>query len=217
VIASPTPGLNLLRDPGLEGPISDAWTSRDQPDWQPFAISDAVARNGTKSLRLELHGEDSATGSRIAGAVQGVQTAEFPEFLSGYYRAESWREGAPFQYLQFVIVVRGSDLGTGFQVDELRFPIAGLRQNPAEVENARVQFISRAEPALGEWTYFAYPVRHAFAQHFGRAPLQWQSIELALEVRYDAKLAGTEAEADVYFDDLYLGPQAFNPNRPGDD
>jgi len=35
------------------------------------------------------------------------------------------------------------------------------------------------------------------------------------EVRHDDKAAGSgEVKADVFYDDLYVGPAAANPNRP---
>ena len=43
------------------------------------------------------------------------------------------------------------------------------------------------------------------------------SEALMMEVRYDGKTsADSGMSADVSFDDLYLGTQAGNPNRPED-
>lgn len=46
-------------------------------------------------------------------------------------------------------------------------------------------------------------------------PEAFPKIHILFELRYDAKAAGSgEVKADVFHDDLYVGPAAANPNRP---
>jgi hypothetical protein len=118
--------------------------------------------------------------------------------------------------VQFVVAVYGSDIGTEFPIYEIRFPLAGVDRDPLTLSNAKFLFLSREKrPGLGRWTYFGYPLRQAFESRWGKAPTRWDKLEVFLEVRYDAKTqAQGETSADVYFDDIYAGPQAENPNRP---
>jgi hypothetical protein len=194
---------------------AEPWRTLESPSWRPFDISDTVARSGDRSLALTLQGDESETGTRIVGAVQEVRSFGFPEFVSGYYRVDEWQPTASFQYLQFVVIVRGGQFGDAFQLHEIRFPIAGAARQPFELSNSRFVFLSRDPPETGEWTYFSYPLARAFERHWGHVPQTWDSLEVLFEVRYDGKTAEqSPTRAQVYFDDLYLGPQLLNPNRP---
>lgn len=43
----------------------------------------------------------------------------------------------------------------------------------------------------------------------------FSKIHILFELRHDDKAAGSgEVKADVFYDDLYVGPAAANPNRP---
>ncbi len=217
-IPTPTPSAaNLLQNPGFENG-ADPWFALQQDTWRPFEISDSVARTGEHSLGLDLQGEDDAIATRIVGAIQPISATVFPEYVSGFYRVDDWQPQATFQYLQFVIVVRGGDFGDDFGIHEMRFPIAGIDREPFLLSNARFLFLSREAPKLRKWVYFGYPVRQAFATRLGRVPERWDSIEAFFEVRYDGKTAEQPAtSARVYFDDLYAGPLLDNPNHPDGD
>ena len=182
-----------------------------------FSISDSVAHSGTHSLSLNLAGDASETGTRLVGGVQTIRTTEFPEYLSGFYRVDDWRPAATYQYIQAVVAVHGGDFGDAFPVHEIRFALAGLTRTPFVVPYAQFVFLNRAAPVLHQWVYFDYPLRQAFTTGPGKLPTRWDSIDIRLEVRYDAKTAVEGATSgQVYFDDLYAGPQAANPNRPPD-
>jgi hypothetical protein len=211
---SPGPSVNVVSNGGFED--GDApWAYKQSPNWNAFAISDTVAHSGNHSLELNLRGDDAASGGNIVGAYAALNATEFPEYLSGYYRVDSWNPHAGFQYLQFVVIVRGGDFGSEFDVIEIRFALAGINREPFNISNARFIFLSRDQPKLHQWVYFGYPLRQAFATRIGKVPTQWDSIEVFLEVRYDGKTAGSgESSADAYFDDIYAGPQALNPNHP---
>ena len=214
-VPTPTPtAANIIQNPGFESG-SDPWRALDQPTWRPYGISDSVARSGTHSLELSLRGEAGELNTRITGAMQPVAAPLFPEYVSGFYRVDDWEPAATFQYMQFVVVVRGADFGDGAPVHEVRFPIAGIEREPFTLSNARFLFLSRNPPVKGQWTYFGYPVKQAFQTRLGKVPERWDSIELFFEVRYDGKAAEQGVtSAHVYYDDLYAGPQIDNPNRP---
>jgi hypothetical protein len=205
---------NTLANAGFEDG-ADPWRAQQDPAWVPFSISDSVARSGDSSLSLDLSAQPGDAATRVAGAIQTVNAGAFPEFLSGYYRVDDWQPSEPFQYLQVVVVVRGAEFGDGVPAHEVRFVVAGAPRQPFDVSNAKFVFLSRAAPDTGRWTYFSYPVKQAFEYQWGRAPETWESIETFVEVRYDGRTSDAPAaSARVYFDDLYLGPQIFNPNPP---
>jgi hypothetical protein len=214
--ATPQDHGNAVQNAGFEDG-AEPWHGRELPDWRPFAVSDVRPRTGDLSLSLELSGGAEDQGSRVAGAVQRVASDAFPEFLSGYYYVEDWEHSGVRPYLEFVVSVYGGNHPDGGGLHEARFVIAGAPREPFTLLNGRFIFLSRDDPEPGEWTYFSYPVLETIRTHLGWDPSGWEYVELSLELRYDEKGAGSTASAHVYFDDLYVGPQIFNPNRPPDD
>jgi hypothetical protein len=196
----PTPApsaSNLIVDAGFEG-LAPAWTVF--PPANAHEISTAAAHGGASSLALHA----SAAVPALA-ASQGLHPAAFPEFLSGYYRVDDWPDAGAM--LQFVVKAAG---GAPEEVRELRFVIAGAETEPEQSPTARYVFLSRDRPTVGEWTYFGYPLALAFEGRTGSVPQAWTSIDVTLEVR----VSGDGGDATVYYDDLYVGPQVDNPNRP---
>jgi hypothetical protein len=214
---APTPrpsAANLFINPGFEDG-SQPWISPQQADWSPFSVSDSKAHDGTHSMRAQLEGDPNLAAKRSAGGSQEVRTGDFPEFVSGFYRVDSWQPRARFQYVEFVVRVRGGDFDDDVPTHEVRFLIGGTASDPPGAPGISLIYLSRGAPALGRWTYFSYPVKRAFESRFGEAPTHWDGMEVSFDVRYDG-LTATEPypAADVYFDDLYIGVQAGNPNRP---
>ncbi len=188
---APSP-TNLLVDPGFERGIG--WTA-------PSLLLDTEnAHSGKRSVRLSVSGPLGSAD----GAMQSVITAEFPEFLSGFYRVDTWPGSDA--YLQFTVYAPS---GAFEAAPEIRFIIAGSDSAP-DPSLAPAVFLSRAAPVTGEWTYFAYPLRQAFLDKVAAIPATWASVDVSLEVRS----GGDSAEATAYFDDIYLGKQIGNPNRP---
>jgi hypothetical protein len=198
--ATPTPdasSANLLVDAGFEGAA---------PGWVAFPpagadeISKDEAHSGRSSMALHLSPQVPALS-----VTQSLNPAAFPEFLSGYYRVDRWPRGRG--YLQFVVKAPG---GTPDEVREVRFIIAGAASDPDPPPHPPNVFLDRDGPPTDEWTYFAYPIAQAFQSVAGGVPQAWNSIDISVEAHQTADAGPVTA----YFDDLYVGPQLDNPNRP---
>lgn len=210
---------NLFTNPSFEEG-EEPWISLTTEAWgTPFHVADAVAHAGKHSAALEMRAMAEA-GTKVFGVVQEVQPDEFPELVSGYYRVGQWTRGTTVQYIQFVVIAIGSTNAPGaptpFPNHQIRYLLAGTDQEPFAISNAKFVFVGTAEPAPDDWVYFERNIRQDFIDQWGAAPEGFSSIRMLFEVRYDSKDAGnTKPEADVFFDDLYMGPAAENPNAPG--
>lgn len=202
---SPT---NLVVNAGFEDGEAP-WVASGEPP----RLTDALAHQGTRSMALVVRGEAADEGERRAGAVQQLATPAFPEFVSGFYRVEEWIPNGAVMVLDFALTARGG--GTSREVRVVLGTSEPALAPPAE--GTGYIYVSRDEPGTGEWEYFSYPVRRAFEQVFGAAPDGWETLDLSLAVRYEAKPAGGAVGAVVVLDDLYVGPQLGNPNRPDED
>jgi hypothetical protein len=192
----PTPAptaANLLVDPGFE--LGTGWTARS------LFLDTEHAHYGARSLGLFVNGPPG-TGD---AAMQSVVTAELPEFLSGFYLVDDWPAGGA--YLQFTV---RAATGRYAVVPEVRFIIAGTGSEAAPSSLTPAVFLSRHAPATGEWTYFAYPLRQAFLDKTAAIPATSGSVDVSLELW---SLSGG-VQTTAFFDDIYLGPQTGNPNRP---
>ncbi len=66
--------------------------------------------------------------------------------------------------------------------------------------------IGPAEPSQGEWVHFERDLHQDFQELWGHVPQRVEKMRVLFEVRYDGKQRGHgEGQADVYFDELYLG------------
>jgi hypothetical protein len=195
---------------------SDPWISLTTAAWgTAFSVSSHLAHDGAHSAYLELRAAPDASGAKVFGVVQELSPGRFPEVLSGYYYVDNWIKGTPKQYLQFVVIAFGvTNLPGGYANHQIRYPLAGISAEPFVISNAKFRFLSREEPPTGQWVYFERPVARDFEELWGAVPQGFEKLRILFEVRYDDKLAGTEGKADVYYDDLYLGPAADNPNQP---
>lgn len=215
-VPSPAVAGNVFVNPGFEqgeGP----WFSMDTEAWgTPFRVSDAVAHSGGHSAHLEMRAGPEATGAKVFGAVQEIAPAQFPELLSGYYRVQDWVRGTEKQYLQFVVIVIGAtNLPGGYPNHQIRFPLAGIDKQPFEIANAHFIFVGTEEPITDHWVYFERNIRDDFLKLWGHVPEGFEKIRILFEVRYDDKQAGSgDVKADAFYDDLYVGPAAANPNGP---
>lgn len=202
---------NLIANNGFEAGVAPwvAATLPNQPGKTP-SISDGVAHAGTHSVELRL--TSSGEGSGVNAASQSVATKDFPEFFAGFYRIDDWQPHALFQYVYFSVNVHGGEFSDPGQPHEVRF-LTGARIEPSLEPGVVYVFLSRDAPVVGKWTYFSYPVKTAF-EHFGALPAKWDSVDVSVGVRYDGQQPqDASSSADVFYDDLYLGPQASNPDR----
>jgi hypothetical protein len=216
--ATPSPAVagNLLVNPGFEEG-EEPWFSMDTEAWgTPFRVSGAAAHSGGHGALLEMRAGPAAAGPRVFGVVQEISPAQFPELLSGYYRVQNWVRGTEKQYLQFVVIVFGAtNLPGGYVNHQIRFPLAGIDKQPFEIANAHFIFVGTEEPVTDRWVYFERNISDDFRKLWGAVPEGFQTIRIFFEVRYDDKKAGSgDVEADAFYDDLYVGPAAANPNRP---
>jgi hypothetical protein len=183
--------VNLLQNAGFED--TGVWTPSDPG---AFSISEQ-AHAGLES------GELRGTKKGVAASQPVADATTIPEFVSGYYRLNGWKPPA------------GADAEVGLRVTVraggadfiLHFSFGGLQATPAGTPgNERYVFLSRGAPATGAWTYFGYAVAAAFKDQFGLADTGIEGIAVGIELRGE----GTQA----WFDDVYAGTQARNPNRP---
>ena len=219
----PANSANVLDNPGFEDG-NEYWFGLGD---QTVETTSAVAHSGHTSAYLKMRGAAEATGAELYNLVQEVAPQEFPELISGYYQVDNWKRGTEKQYLQFAVVVfastnltldkAGVPLPTPYPNHQVLYPLAGISVDPLDpalLANAFVIFVGRDEPRQGEWVYFESNIKKDFEEKWGAVPEGYSKIRLLFGVRYDDKQAGNAAEADVYYDDLYLGPAEANPNTP---
>ena len=216
--ASPTPVTELcgraLRPAPAEGNVfpnggfeqgHDPWFALKPPD---FLVSQGVAHSGSASALLRMRAPVEASGIGIHYLVQEAAPAQMPEVVSGYYRVDNWISGTPKQYLQFVVIAPGPD---NFPTDppnyQIRYLLAGIDQDPFAISNAKFVYLTKEDPPQGKWVYFERNLREDFQKLWGAVPEGFDCLRFLFEVRFDDKVSGDgPAEADVYYDDLYLGP-----------
>jgi hypothetical protein len=207
---------NLFHNPGFESG-ADPWCTVHPEEPTTFQVSQGFAHSGQSSayLRMRVPAEEEGN-AKVFYLVQEVTPEQFPELVSGYYRVEHWTKGTPKQYLQFVVIVFGAtNLPAQYSNHQIRYPLAGISAEPFSIGNAFFVFITKEEPRTGEWVYFERNIKEDFQQLWATVPEGFSKIRVLFEVRYDDKQAGpVPAEADVYYDDLYMGPASENPNKP---
>jgi hypothetical protein len=213
----PTEGqANLFHNSDFESG-REPWCSLHAGEVPAFEVSQDYAHSGESSalLRMRVPAEEEGH-AKVFYLVQEVVPEQFPELMSGYYRVENWTRGTSKQYLQFVVIAFDvANLPGDYPNHQMRYPLAGISEEPFAIANAYFVFIGKGEPRPGEWVYFERNIRQDFEEFWGAAPEGFSKIRVLFEVRYDDKEAGpTPAEADVYYDDLYMGPASENPNKP---
>ena len=216
---------NVFHNPGFESG-RQPWCSLHLGEVPSFQVSQDYAHSGQSSAYLQMRvPAEEAGNAKVFYLVQEVTPKQLPELISGYYRVENWTKGTPKQYLQFVVILcrQGAagdcDLGAtnlpGEYNHQIRYLLAGISEEPFAIANAHFVFLSKDEPKQGEWVYFERNIKQDFQQLWGAVPEGFDKMRVLFEVRYDDKQAGpSPANADVYYDDLYMGPASENPNKP---
>lgn len=210
--ASP-PGPNALLNPGFEKGTAP-WFSLDSTGWgEPWELDQEVAKSGHASARLT--GRSHVRDTQVYGVVQDIYPDELPEFISGYYRVDEWQRAAPTQYIQVVVLIKNPEVEAPVPSRQVRYILNGIGEDPFESAIAKFVFLNPEEPVIGRWVYFGRNVRQDFEELWGGVPSKYESVRLFFEARYENKDdPSSEVRATVYFDDLYFGPEAENPNRP---
>lgn len=216
-------GGNLFQNPGFEEG-DDPWISLDSPNWgPPFTVSNRQAHSGQNSALLEMR-PDPSLDIKVFGVLQDVTPAKLPEVISGYYYVERWEQGTKIQYLQFAVIVDQAANrpvitfeGTPSPNHQIRYPLTeGGNELAAEVLNA-AYFKFNAPVRVGQWTYFERNLCDDFQAAWQDVPEDFAKLRFFFEARYEGRRPEEgPAIADVYYDDLYIGPAAGNPNRPDD-
>jgi hypothetical protein len=212
------PGPNLLANPGFEAG-REGWSFRDQsPHWGDFRIVGRPTHSGLAAAHLRLHHTPALPPRRakVYGVVQELRPGRFPETLGGFYRVDGWEksvEGTDL-YLQLVVIVWGDPTtaermakpGRAVSNYQLRYYLAGLEEPPFRLANARVAFVRRGPPPLGVWQRFEVPLRADFERLWGGVPQEFDHLSVLFEARWDNMPPRSGVRADVYYDDLYVGP-----------
>ena len=207
----PPGSANVFGNPGLEEGTAYWFALHEET-----VETSTVAHSGQASAYLKMRDAADTTGAKVYYLVQEVAPAQFPELISGYYRVDNWLRGTEKQYLQFVVIVFApTNMGSDFPNYQIRFPLVGISEEPFPISNAYFKFLTRdLEPRQGGWIYFESNIKDDFQELWKAVPEGYSKIRLLFEVRYDDKKAGLPAQADVYYDDLYMGPADANPNKP---
>lgn len=207
----PNPGFEEGRDPACGPDQFQCWFSLKPPD---FILSEDVAHSGSASAYLRMRDNKESPATKVYYLVQEITAEEFPEVISGYYRVDDWVKGTEKQYLQFVVIAFGSQnlvpvcpeggICPNYQI---RYILAGIDEEPFPIVNAKFVFLSREEPKQGQWISFERNLGDDFRELWGDVPERFEKIRILFEVRYDDKDPDEEPiEADVYYDDLHIGP-----------
>ena len=203
---------NVFANPGFEegaGP----WCSLATETWgTPFSVSQQQAHSGASSALLQLRSQEGGE-VRVFGLLQEVAPERLPDVLSGCYYVDRWERGTAKQYLQAVVIAfESSNLppevaqATNHQ---LRYILAGVESQPTFISNARYVMLSTDAPKQGEWVCFERNIRQDFQELWGAVPEGFGKLRVLFEVRWDDRQPSDgPSAADVYYDDLYLGPAA---------
>ena len=209
---TPDPANDLFANPSFEeGP--QPWFSLTTEAWgRAFTVGQTEAHSGSSSAYLQLRSSDGGD-TRVYGVAQEIAPNEFPHVLSGYYCVERWHKNTPRQYLQFVVIINNAQnippevTQLGASNHQLRYILAGVSTQPTLVQNARYVFITREPPKVGQWVHFERNIGRDVQQLWGDLPVGFTNIRILFEVRWDNRSPSDGAsEADVYYDDLYVGP-----------
>ena len=200
-------GGNELRNPGLEDGKA-GWESLTDETWFPSYDLGDIAHGGTHSVLLRMRGGETQEPVLIHGVIQEVTPSQWPEEVRAYYRVEGWQRGTAKQYVQAIVMAWGADNvpDRQFPNHQIRYILAGVTEPPFAIRNAKFVFLGPPDPVQGQWVEFRRDIRQDFIDQWGAVPEGFDKIRVMFEVRFDDKQPAEAPAADVYFDDLYLGP-----------
>lgn len=206
----PETGVNALLNPGFEDG-QQGWNTAKNP----FTVTSEQALSGSAAAELTMRDTTESPVTNTYTFFQEITPAEFPEVLSFNYLVKHWVKGTAKQYISVTVIAYG---GTdafpdcpGETPDEcpnyqIRYILGGVSQNPIQVENAKYIYVSRDEPSLDEWVPVTRDLERDFQNTWGAIPKNPEKVRIVAEVRYDDRQGDDgPMEADVYFDDMFLG------------
>ena len=203
-------GDNLIANPGFEDGAS-GWQTRSDS----LVVSEEQAASGNASGLLEMRATADSPTTLNFTAFQEFTVDKIPERMTAEYFVDNWVRGTENQYIQVSVIITGSGPGMpecppGHPCPniQLRYILGGVTREPVGVANAQFIFVGGEEPPLGEWTHFETDVLFDAAEYWGTLPSVIEKVRVQFEVRYDSRdLDEAPLEADVYLDDVYLGPR----------
>lgn len=193
--------VNADFESGAKGWTYPTWSEH----WAGFEVDRKEAHSGRRAAHLKVRNEP-AHATRVWGVMQELRPKEFPRYLAGFYRVNSWEQGTPLQYLQAVVIVWLKKPAAGINNFQVRFLLGGVPFRPTRMENVRYVHLAKEMPPRGAWTPFAVDLHAAFQSQWGYVPPEWERINVLFEARYDEReKPGAVIRAEVFYDDLYLG------------
>jgi hypothetical protein len=205
------PGVNALLNPGFENG-EQSWASAGP---NKFTVTSDQALSGSAAAQLTMRATTDSPVSATYTVFQEFTPSEFPEVLSFNYLVNNWAKGTEKQYIEVAVIVYGGTEAfptcPGPEADEcpnyqIRYILGGVSQNPITVENSKYVFVSRDEPSQDEWIPITRDMKADFQNTWGAVPDKPEKIRILAEVRYDDREATDgPMEADVYFDDMFVG------------
>jgi hypothetical protein len=200
---------NVLSNPGFEqGDKGWQWLSWSK-GWAPFVISGKRPRTGASAALLAVRSKGDVRSTIVWGVVQELTLPiPMPDCLEGYYYVDGWTRGARNQYIQAVIIDLSQTYSNGNA--QIRYILSGVDTQPYNLGNAHYVFADPAKPTTppaGTWIRFSLDPAGDFERDWKYVPAAGHKLRVLFEARYDNHGPGdAEAKADVYYDDLYLGP-----------
>jgi hypothetical protein len=180
-----------------------------KPYWADFQVTPAYSHTGSYSAVLPLRSEGYRGQARIYGILQEISPAEMPRKIGGWYRVENWRRGAKNQYLQVVVIAWQPQNFPAYKDSnvQISYVLGGIDSPPFRIGNRKFVFEGPLEPVQGEWVPFEFDLHEGFLKHWGILPGEFGKLRILYEVRFDGRREPAPvATADVYYDDLYVGP-----------
>lgn len=206
-IVEPT---NLIKNAGFEAGTQEWKWLEWSKGWAPFEHASNHAYEGKGSLYLPVRSDGRPT--IVWGAVQELTLDDdIPECVEGYYYVDQWQGGEWKQYLQFVIIDLSHSLGEKMGQAQLRYIVSGVTTPPLNISNAQYLFVEthrRETPVLKQWTKFSIDPKADFLKNWNYTPTKGSQLRILFEARFDHHMKqANPALADVYFDNLYMGPK----------
>jgi hypothetical protein len=200
---------NLIVNPGFEeGDKGWQWLQWSK-GWAPFQISRSKARSGSSSALLPVRSEGESRSTIVWGVVQELSVGEDTiDCLEGHYYVDDWERGAANQYIQTVIIDLSKKLDNGNA--QVRYILSGMDRPPYNLGNAHYVFVDPGKkkvPTQKKWVLFTINPASDFKRLWGYEPVKGHRLRVLFEARFDNHMKmDRQAAADVYYDDLYLGP-----------